>query len=51
MSASTLLYWASGLSAGLSVCAVFSCPHGQLAAPFMLVLAGGLALIGRKQSA
>jgi len=44
-----ILFWASGLALGLMVCAVFSCPHWQVATPVMAGLSGFTGFIGYKQ--
>lgn len=44
-----ILFWVSGLSLGLMVCAIFSCPQWQLAMPFMLGLSAVLGVVGFKK--
>lgn len=49
LTASIIFYWVSGLSLGLTICAIFSCPHAQLASPFMLLLSVLTGFIGYKK--
>jgi hypothetical protein len=44
-----VLFWISGLSLGLMVCAFFSCPQWMLAMPFMLGLSAVMGGIGWKK--
>ncbi len=44
-----VLFWISGLSLGLMVCAIFSCPQWKLAMPFMLGLSAVMGGVGFKK--
>jgi hypothetical protein len=50
MKTSTLFFWFSGLSLGLAACAIFSCPHAQIAVPFMMLLSGATGFLGFKKA-
>jgi len=44
-----ILFWVSGLSLGLMVCAIFSCPQWPVAMPFMFALSGATGALAFKQ--